>query len=93
MSCTIQSVLQQHFDSYAAQHRLPLQQRKAAKALMSCRTAALGGHVQRGEAGDLAGVWFNSRRHRYCPRCTPLRSMGTLALYRCSAFVPRGKIS
>ena len=74
MRCTIQAVLQQHFDSYAAEHRLSLQQWKAANALMSCRTAALGGHVQRCEAGHLVGVWFNSCRHRNCPRCNALKN-------------------
>ena len=74
MRCTIQSILQQHFDSYAAQHRLALHQWKAANALMSCRTAALGGHVQRCEAGHIVGVWFNLCRHRYCPRCNALKN-------------------
>ena len=43
---TLQSIFWQHFGAYAATHRLPLRFHKAAAALMACRTAALGGHVQ-----------------------------------------------
>lgn len=74
MSCTIQSILSKHLEAYAKGHRLPSHQWKAAKALMHCRTATLGGHVQRCEAGHIVGVWFNSCRHRHCPRCNALKN-------------------
>jgi len=72
MECTIQSILTQHFEAHTKRHRIPIHQWKAATALMQCRTAALGGHVQRCENGHIAGVWYNSCRHRYCPRCNAL---------------------
>jgi len=40
---------------------------------MRCRTAALGGHVLGCSAGHIAGVWYNSCRHRACPQCSKLQ--------------------
>ena len=37
--------------------------------IMACRTAALGGHVRQCPAGHVTEVWYNSCRHRACPRC------------------------
>jgi hypothetical protein len=48
---------------------LSLHQLKVMSAIETCRTAALGGHV---EACDDCGHWrvaFNSCRNRHCPRC------------------------
>lgn len=66
---SVQQILQQGYESYAASHRLPYAVRKAAQALMSCRTAALGGHVQSCEAGHFDRIWYNSCKHRLCPQC------------------------
>jgi hypothetical protein len=48
---------------------LSLHQLKVMAAIETCRTAALGGHV---EACDDCGHWriaFNSCRNRHCPKC------------------------
>ena len=42
---------------------------RAYRAIGRCRTAALGGHVTRCEQGHLVGVFYNTCRHRSCPRC------------------------
>jgi hypothetical protein len=70
---TMQSIFQQHFGAYAAAHRLPLHHHKAAAALMACRTAALGGHVQACPEGHEQRVWYNSCKHRSCPQCAYLQ--------------------
>jgi len=41
--------------------------------MIRCRTAALGGHVMACSAGHIAGVWYNSCRHRSCPQCSKLQ--------------------
>ena len=41
----------------------------AAHAVRTCRTAALGGHVWRCPQGHVTEIWYNSCRHRACPRC------------------------
>ena len=38
-------------------------------AVVSCRTAALGGHVERCEDCDHTRIAYNSCRNRHCPKC------------------------
>lgn len=69
---TIQQLLRDHFDDLVAGGRLSAPQYRAAAALRKCRTAALGGHVQRCPNGHLDRVWYNSCRNRACPQCNGL---------------------
>ncbi len=74
MKPTIQSLLQRDFASYARGRRLPLHVHKAARSIIRCRTAALGGHKMACPAGHVAGIWYNSCRHRACPQCSKLQT-------------------
>jgi hypothetical protein len=47
-------------------------QRRAMIAIESCRTAALGGHVERCDDCGHQRVSFNSCRDRSCPKCQGL---------------------
>jgi hypothetical protein len=67
---TLQAILETGFQEYLKTHSLPLYQWKAARALLRCRTAALGGHTQRCPEGHVEKVWYNSCRHRSCPQCS-----------------------
>jgi hypothetical protein len=67
---TLQPIFQQGYAAFAQGHALSGYVRKAAWAIMACRTAGLGGHVQRCPDGHFARVWYNSCRHRLCPQCT-----------------------
>jgi len=52
--------------------KISSEQRRVLHAITSCRTAALGGHV---EACDECGVTqtsYNSCRNRHCPKCQAL---------------------
>lgn len=69
MGKSIQRIYRDHFDSYCAQHKVPLQVLKAGSAIKSCRTAELGGHVQACPDGHVWRVWYNSCKHRACPMC------------------------
>jgi hypothetical protein len=54
-------------------HGLTGEQRRVGEAIMSCRTAALGGHVR--ECDDGCGyqeISYNSCRDRHCPKCQGL---------------------
>jgi hypothetical protein len=54
-------------------------QRKAFEAIRDCRTAALGGHVDRcDECGHLA-ISYNSCGDRHCPKCQALSRAKWLA--------------
>ncbi len=52
---------------------LSAQQRQVASAIMSCRTAALGGHVRECNRGcGYQEISYNSCRDRHCPKCQGL---------------------
>jgi hypothetical protein len=69
---TLQRILQRHFESLCRTRQLSMPQVRAGHALSACRTAALGGHVQRCPNGHLERVWYNACRHRSCPQCNAL---------------------
>jgi len=51
---------------------LSSERRRAMSAIESCRTAALGGHVEQcGDCGHQR-VWYNSCRNKSCPKCQAL---------------------
>jgi hypothetical protein len=79
---TLQTICQDAFPAYEALHPLPAHVRKAARAIMQCRTAALGGHVQACPDGHVSRIWYNSCRHRSCPQCAYLQTERWLALQR-----------
>jgi len=61
-------ILREHGQPYLDTHTLPVVQSKAWRAIVSCRTPALGGHV---ECCDHCGVLryrYHSCRNRHCPQ-------------------------
>jgi putative transposase/transposase-like zinc-binding protein len=70
---TLQQILQQGYAAFERCHPLPAYVRKAAWALLVCRTAVLGGHIQTCPEGHVERVWYNSCRHRLCPPCAWLQ--------------------
>jgi hypothetical protein len=50
-------------------HTLRSEQRQALRAVIRCRTAELGGHVQRCETCSHQRIQYNSCRNRHCPKC------------------------
>ncbi len=51
---------------------------RAAHRIRDCQTAALGGHVERCECGQINRIRYNSCRHRSCPQCQGGRRAGWL---------------
>lgn len=49
--------------------RLSGEQKRALRAIMLCRTSALGGHVERCTQCGHRLVAYNSCRNRHCPKC------------------------
>ena len=70
MQATMQSIFQAHFAQYAHGRTLCVRELRAAWAISSCRTAALGGHVLRCEQGHTEQIRYHSCRHRSCTRCS-----------------------
>ena len=54
---------------YRERHLLPLQQLRLMRAIETCRTAALGGHVERCNRCGYRRNSYNSCRNRHCPKC------------------------
>lgn len=66
---TLQTILHMGYAAYERHHRLPAYVRRAVWAVLACRTAQLGGHIQACPEGHIERVWYNSCRHRMCPQC------------------------
>ena len=75
-------VLQRHGPAYLAAHPLPIAKAKVWRAIVSCRTAALGGHVQICEACDTMRHLYHSCRNRHCPQCQTRAKEAWLAARR-----------
>ena len=63
----------------AARHRLTADQRRAVRDVGRCRTAALGGHVERCGGCARTRVAYNSCRNRHCPKCCGSQQAAWLA--------------
>jgi len=55
--------------AYRQQHRLRRQQLRVMRAIETCRTAALGGHVEECSHCAHTRIAYNSCRNRHCPKC------------------------
>ena len=56
-----------------------LGQLKVMSAIERCRTAALGGHVERCQACAHLRISYNSCRDRHCPKCQAVAAKQWLA--------------
>jgi hypothetical protein len=66
----VADILHAQGDTFIAQHPwLSVQQRSVLRAIARCRTAALGGHVDRCDACGHQAISYNSCRNRHCPKC------------------------
>jgi len=79
---TLQDIFCLGYPDYERTHLLPAHVRKAARAIMQCRTAALGGHVQTCPDEHCTRLWYNSCRHRSCPQCADIQVERWLATQR-----------
>ncbi len=62
-------VLRAGLAKHEARYPLSEVQRKASNAILNCRTAALGGHLEVCTGCGILSVSYNSCRHRACPKC------------------------
>ena len=70
----VAEIFRQHGPQYRQVHAETLSrgQRRVMGAIECCRTAALGGHVERCDACGHLRIAFNSCRDRHCPKCQSL---------------------
>jgi hypothetical protein len=67
-------VFRLHGESYRRQHgsSMSVEQLRVMRAIELCRTAALGGHVDRCDRCSHEVISYNSCRNRHCPKCQNL---------------------
>ena len=66
----VADILHAQGDTFIEQHPwLSVQQRTVLRAIARCRTAALGGHLDRCNACGHQAISYNSCRNRHCPKC------------------------
>jgi hypothetical protein len=70
----VADILRRYGETYRAEHEgsLSVAQRRVMQAITTCRTAALGGHVERCDACEHQRIAYNSCRNRHCPKCQSL---------------------
>ena len=62
-------VLRRHGPAFLAAHPLSGAKAKVWRAILACRTAALGGHVETCDACGTTRHVYHSCRNRHCPQC------------------------
>jgi hypothetical protein len=65
----VADVVRAYGEHYRRTHPTSPEQRRVLRALATCRTAALGGHVEQCERCTYRRVAYNSCRNRHCPKC------------------------
>ncbi|MEK6209436.1 MAG: IS91 family transposase [Pseudomonadota bacterium] len=75
-------VLRRHGPAYLAAHPLSAAKAKVWRAILACRTPALGGHVQACDACGMMRHVYHSCRNRHCPLCQTRAKEAWLAARR-----------
>jgi len=65
----IADILHHHMDDYKAEYPLWPEHRKIVSDLLNCRTAHLGGHIERCDTCGAVRITYHSCRNRHCPKC------------------------
>jgi hypothetical protein len=77
----VADIFRHHGDAFRAAQGESLShaQRRVMSAIALCRTAALGGHVERCADCAFTRIAYNSCRNRHCPKCQGLARAQWLA--------------
>ena len=67
----VADIIRRHGDRFVETHGawLTAQHHRVLRAIARCRTAALGGHLDRCARCDHRAISYNSCRNRHCPKC------------------------
>jgi hypothetical protein len=65
----VADIFRAHGEAYRRSHVLTPQQARVMRAIESCRTAALGGHLEVCDRCGFERPAYNSCRNRHCPKC------------------------
>jgi len=68
----VADIFREYGEQYRRSHSLPLSDLKVMHAIEVCRTAYLGGHLERCDHCGFERIAYNSCRNRHCPKCQAL---------------------
>lgn len=68
-------ILRQYSAEYQSNQRLCISQQKAYKAIVECRTSALGVHRSVCDGCGYNRISYNSCRNRHCPKCQYIKQV------------------
>jgi hypothetical protein len=68
-SLEVADILREHIVDYQQTHSLCPEHYKIVYDMLNCRTAYLGGHIQRCDHCGTERILYNSCRNRHCPKC------------------------
>jgi putative transposase/transposase-like zinc-binding protein len=68
----VADIFRAHGEAYRQSHALASQQLKVMRAIETCRTSVLGGHLDVCTACGHSTPAYNSCRNRHCPKCQSL---------------------
>jgi len=68
----VADVFRRYGEAYRRAHSLPTSHLRVMHAIETCRTADLGGHVERCDVCGFERPAYNSCRNRHCPKCQAL---------------------
>ena len=77
--CELADVFARYGEAYARTQHLRPAQRKAARAILQCRTAALGGHRDWCDSCGYERYVYHSCRNRHCPKCQAVATAAWVA--------------
>ena len=69
----VAEIFRLHGERFLNQYRQPAHHLKLIHLIKSCRTSALGGHMQKCDSCDFEKPMYNSCRCRMCPQCQVLK--------------------
>ena len=69
----VADIFRDHGEVYRQTHPLTPEQRRVMRDIEACRTAVLGGHLDRCDQCGHQEQSYNSCRNRHCPKCQSLR--------------------
>src|SRR5213596_184491 len=78
----LDTIVRAHGAAYQRAHPLCRAQRRALRAIATCRTAALGGHRAVCAVCGAERITYNSCRNRHCPKCQRVATERWLAARR-----------
>jgi hypothetical protein len=85
----VADIFRQYIGAYRARYKMPVSHLKVASAILNCRTAYLGGHIERCDHCQGQTIAYNSCRNRHCPKCQCLTKERWLAARRAELLPTR----